>query len=86
MARDNTALEMSGEGLFDMSMKNVKPSPLWELIQIHALGKRNTQSDKEAQKSVSMNCVIQRNISEALVERSCTNTICVTSHPLMQAI
>ena len=50
LARDNTALEMSGEGLFDMSMKNVKPSPLWELFQIHAFGKRNTQSDKKLKK------------------------------------
>ena len=50
LAKDNTALEMSGEGLFHMSMKNVKPSPLWELIQIHALGKRNTQSDKKLKK------------------------------------
>ena len=88
LARDNTALEMSGEGLFDMSMKNVKPSPLWELIQIHALGKRNTQSDKKLKKCYKCEHELcnSENMSEALVERSCTNTICVTSHPLMQAI
>ena len=62
-----------------MSMKNVKPSPLWELIQIDALEKRSTQSDKKLKKCDQCEhelCALEKHVRSTGGEKLYKNNLC----------